>query len=569
MSTQRNYTNGITANCYRDGIDGPWSTFRIEVGTPAQQIHVLPASDQSSTWLVLPEGCGDLSASDCSDSHGGLFKRNTSSTWDEFGSYQLSTYLEERVGLNGDGLYGFDKIGLGWSGDGLPSLDNQSIAGIIAKDFWVGSLSLNPRPINFTDFNNPIPSFMTNLRNMTEPIPSLSWSYTAGSHNLAPKVFGSLVLGGYDKSRFEGNNLSFPFGSDISMDFQVAIQDITSNVTTGSLLGSGIIAYISTLVADIWLPTSACQKFEKAFGLIWDNKTELYLLNDTLHQDLLEKNPTVSFKVGPQVSGDSVTINMPYWNFYQTATSALAGNSSGLYFPLKRAANDTQYILGRTFLQSAHLSADYERNVFNLSQARYPSSSTSSDIIAVLPPLEKTSPGAGGNASKSRLGTGAIAGIAVGTVVVIVCIAVAAFILYRRKKAAASKAHELADTDIQHSIPHEVSGEAIKYEVGEGLTHEFPGDMDPKVELGADGPQKPVEADGSNLAIYEMPAEEIKLAEMPGDGSYSTSPKLPTIVPDHDPSLRPDVIEIRNGEDVTPSSEEPSERLDLPGRTGR
>lgn len=487
-----------------------------------------------------------------------MYKRNTSSTWKEFGSYQLNTYLEERVGLDGDGLYGFDNVGLGWSGDDLPSIENQSIAGIITDNFWLGSLSLNPRPINFTDYNNPIPSLMQNLRNMSPPIPSLSWSYTAGAHNLAPKVFGSLVLGGYDRSRFEANNVVFPFGDDISLDFQVAIQEITTNITSDPLLNSGIISYISTLIADIWLPPSVCEQFEKVFGLAWDEQTELYLLNDSSHKSLLDKNPEVRFKVGPQVSGDAVTINMPYWNFYQTATSALTGNSSTLYFPLKRAANDTQYFLGRTFLQSAYLSADYERNIFNLSQALYPSSSIQEDIAAILPPLEQTSGGSSngaGSGSKSGLSTGAIAGIAVGGAVVVIVLATVAFILYRRKKAKSKKAHELDDTDVQNNAKHEVSGEGIKYEVGEGLRHEVAGDMEPKAELGADGPQKPAEVDGTQLAIYEMPAEELKFHEMEGEGSYKKTPDIPIIAPDHDTDAIP-LVEIRNEDETpTPASE--------------
>ncbi|KAF2643193.1 acid protease [Massarina eburnea CBS 473.64] len=510
----------IPASQYWDGKDGPWSTFRISVGTPSQQLRILPASGQSSSWLVLPEICtNNQTAEDCATDHGGLYMRNTSSTWDQYGNYELYTYLEGRAGLTGPGLYGWDKLGLGWNGDNLPSLDNQSIAGFITDAFSVGALALDPRPINFTDQNNPIPSLMQNLRNQSEPIPSISWSYTAGSYNLSPKRFGSLVLGGYDKSRFEANSVSFPFGDDVSLIFQVAIQDITANSTDGSLLGSGIISYISTLVADIWLPISACEKFETAFGLTWDSTKELYLLDDETHQSLLSKNPQVSFKVGPQASGSSVTINMPYWNFYHTATSALTGNGTSLYFPLKRAANDSQYILGRSFLQSAHLSADYERSVFNLSQALYPSSSSNADIIAVLSPTQQTSLGNSSSSNNgndsSGLSTAAKGGIAAGVIILVVAaIACIILFLYRRKKGGPIK-QELEDTDVQQSTPHEIAGDGIKYEMGNGLLHEAEGDMNPKAELGT-GAEKPAEADGADRKVYEMPTNEHKY-EMPGD----------------------------------------------------
>ncbi|KAF2007348.1 acid protease [Amniculicola lignicola CBS 123094] len=515
----------IPASQYWDGDDGPWSTFRIEVGKPAQQVRILPASDQSATWLVLPEACLAHPEQDCADNRGSTYKWNSSSTWEEYGSYELNTFLEKRVGLDGQALYGYDTLTLGWAGDGLPSLNHQLIAGLVGKDFYLGSLSLNPRPNNFTDYNNPIPSLIQNLRNASTPIPSSSWSYTAGSFNLAPKIFGSLILGGYDTTRFQPNNVTFPFGSDISLDFQVAIQSITTNLTETPLLSTGIVSYISTLVGEIWLPTAACKRFEDAFGLVWDNRTELYLMNDSLHESLLEKNPIVSFQVGPQVSGSSVTIELPYWNWYQTATSSKLGNSSSLYFPLKRAANDTQYVLGRAFLQSAYLSADYERNIFNLSQAQYPSSSTAENVVAILPPGVGSQSKASN--SKSKIGTGAIAGIAVGGVVVLAIIATVIFIFQRRKKRSKEEeAHELEDTDANRNMRYEAAGDDLKYEVGDGLHHEVAGDERQKAELAAgDENQKPAEVDGAGRAIYELPTDEIKkIAEMEGEGHMKEMP---------------------------------------------
>jgi hypothetical protein len=234
--------------------------------------------------------------------------------------------------------------------------------------------------------------------------------------------------------------------------------------------------------------------------------------------------------VGPEVSGGGVTIDMPYFNFYLTASTELTNTSSPkMYFPLKRAANDSQYVLGRAFLQSAHLSADYDRSSFNLSQALYPTSQTAEEIVAVLPPLEETAPGTGNKPGVSRsdsdksLSTGAIAGIAVGLVVVIAVIAVVAFLVYRRSKTKSRK-HELADTDVMQHTSHEVSGEQLKAEMGGGLSHEVAGDMDPKAELSAYGPQKPVEAEGNSVRIYEMQGDDPKPVEMSGENLYHKTP---------------------------------------------
>ena len=140
--------------------------------------------------VFISEVCS-ASDQDCPNNHGGLFLRDNSSTWDETGQYELNTRLEDELGLFGRGLYGWDTMTLGWTGDGMPTIANQSIAGTNSHDYGVGALALNPRPINFTDYNNPIPSLMQNLRNMSTPIPSSSWSYTAGGHNLSPNAKSS------------------------------------------------------------------------------------------------------------------------------------------------------------------------------------------------------------------------------------------------------------------------------------------------------------------------------------------------------------------------------------------
>ncbi|KAF2031271.1 acid protease [Setomelanomma holmii] len=401
----------IPPSQFWDGDDGPWSSFRISIGgVNPQQLRVLPGSSQSSTLLVLPEACGSTTpeaGKTCADQRGGLYMRNESSSWDEFGQYKLDTFLESRVGVTGDGLYGFDDLDLGWTGDDLPTLNNQSIAGIISADLALGSLALDPRPVNFTNYNNPIPSLLQNLRNHSSPIPSLSWSYTAGAYNLAPKVFGSLVLGGADTTRYEPNKVTFPFGADISLDLQVATQRISVNSTTAPLLSTPIISYISTLVPDIWLPSDTCTEFAKAFGLSYNTTSKDFYINSTMHQTNLANNPVVTMLVGPEASGASVNIKLPYWNFYLAAPQ---DTEEGVFrFPIRQASNDTQYVLGRAFLQSAYLSADYERHTFSLSQALYPSSSTKANVVAITPP-----------GTKEGLSKGAISGIAAGTAVTVV-----------------------------------------------------------------------------------------------------------------------------------------------------
>ena len=97
----------------------------------------------------------------------------------------------------------------------------------------------------------------------------------------------------------------------------------------------------------------SCQAFEQAFGLSWDKKAGMYWVNDTLHDNLLATNPNFTFTLGnSKTGGPTVDISFPYASFDLEAKHPLAPNTTR-YFPIQPAVNDTQYTLGRTFLQEA------------------------------------------------------------------------------------------------------------------------------------------------------------------------------------------------------------------------
>jgi len=162
----------------REGNDGPWSSFTIQVGTPAQDVRALISTAGTETWVVLPQGCTSDDPSNCADLRGQEFNINASSTWTSNNFYDLE--LESNLGYTGNGEFGFDTVGLSWQGSGGPVLDHQVVAGIATTDFWLGTFGLTPRPTNFSDFNNPQPSFIQTLK-IKSMIPSLSWAYTAGA----------------------------------------------------------------------------------------------------------------------------------------------------------------------------------------------------------------------------------------------------------------------------------------------------------------------------------------------------------------------------------------------------
>ena len=137
----------------------------------------------------------------------------------------------------------------------------------------------------------------------------------------------------------------------------VAIQSITysNKATQTPLLSEGIVALVDSTVPYLWLPEQACSAFESAFGITWDDLHSLYLVNDTLHEELVQENPSVTFQLANSLTGPSVNITLPYSSFDLVAQYPLVVNASR-YFPLQRAPDDNSYTLGRTLLQESSVS---------------------------------------------------------------------------------------------------------------------------------------------------------------------------------------------------------------------
>lgn len=253
------------------------------------------------------------------------------------------------------------------------------------------------------------------------------------------KVYGSLVLGGYDQSRFAPTNLTIPFAGDVSRDLVMGVQSITSGSTTLTSTSGGFYAFIDSTVPYLYLPLSVCEAFESAFGLVWNSTVELYLVNSTLHTELASRNASVTFTLGSSSSsggGQTVDIVLPYAAFDLQASYPLVENSTS-YFPLKRAANETQYTLGRTFLQEAYLIADYERHNFTVAPCAW-TENAAAELHSIISP-DTVLASANNNANDGHLSAGAIAGVVIGIVAVIALLGLAIFFLRRRRRSATQK----------------------------------------------------------------------------------------------------------------------------------
>ena len=470
----------------------------MQVGTPAQNLRLLPSTSGNAIWPVLPQGCTVGDPSNCGDLRGTLFLPNISSTWINIGLYGLVLTEEAGLGYSGNANFGYDNVTLGWPGDGLPTLNRQVIEGFAAKDFLIGSFGLCPHAVNISTLDNPKPSFLGALSQLNKT-PSTSWAYTAGAYYRQPTAFGSLTLGGYDTTRFIENDVTFPFGPDTSRDLIVPIQSITSTTPASShLLSDVIYAYIDSLVPHIWLPLEVCKAFEQAFGLTYNDTAELYLVNDTLHDTLSSQNPNVTFTLG--VSGstknNTVDIVMHYGSFDLMADYPTV-NDATRYFPLRRAHNESQYTLGRAFLQDAYVIADYDRSNFSVSQAVFPNGSNTQEIVAIHRPGD-TPP----STYRKVLSIGAIAGIAVAAILSFFSIA-AAIIGYAVHKKNANHASKLSSKVIgMDDAEHKPRSEGLE-EIRQSVPLEMPV-TDPK-ELTADEARRPELPSQAQVPLSEMP----------------------------------------------------------------
>ncbi|KAG8160861.1 hypothetical protein KVR01_009125 [Diaporthe batatas] len=434
------------------GVDGSWSSFMIRVGTPQQWFSVLPSTASQQTWVPVPEGCESSivgNISDCGDSRGvwpfeseesNGFQTNKSSTWKAIGIYEL--FIEEHLGIDGRGLFGYDSVGLGESS---PATEHQVVAGVATPNYWVGLLGLGANYTNFSEEERPS-SLLRTLKDEGN-IPSLSYGYTAGAPYRYSKVVGSLTLGGYDSTRFTDNTISLPFGSDSERPLVVGLQsaigtDTLDGTVSLSGVGSGLLAVIDSTVPDLWLPQAWCDLFEDAFGLRYVEETGRYLIDDEQHTELQRLQPTLTFALGASTTGGTITrFDLPYAAFDLEGQYPVFPNATR-YFPIRRASNDSQYTIGRVFLQETYLTVDSERGIFNISQAKFSNPMPSPDLVAILSPDAANSTTGNSStttadpqAAESGLSGGAIGGIVAGAVGALIILAAVMFWWVRRRRA--------------------------------------------------------------------------------------------------------------------------------------
>ena len=419
------------------GFDGAWSPVSVRVGTPPQKEDLFVSTASQETWVIGPGYCNG--AKSCIDERGGVFSIDNSTTWNSQGTYNLG--LDPYLGFNNSdiGIYGLDNISLSDTID----VSQQLVAVVNAStDYWLGLFGLGVKGGTNLSTANP-KSFLSTMVEDKSLIPSHSYGYTAGAYNRLKGIPASLTLGGYDANRFVSHKTSFGLvGPDQKP--VVAIKRITaiakptalSNVST--VWRDNTIELLAASEADnftidsttpfLWLPESVCLEFEKALGLSYDEDLELYTFekNATQHDTLVKWDLSFDFEIAAAFGSNStVTLPISYsafdlqlsFPYPNAATTKLKPNGPKInYFPLRKASNNSQYTIGRSFLQETYLVVDYERNNFSVYPATYSvDASTNTNLVDITRPVDGLWAGpdvAGGSA----LSNGSIAGITIAAV---------------------------------------------------------------------------------------------------------------------------------------------------------
>lgn len=220
----------------------------------------------------------------------------------------------------------------------------------------------------------------------------------------------------------------------MTIDNVVASQTLSGSIQTLQL--EPVVANIDSATSQLWLPRETCDLFQVAFGLEYDDETDLYLVNETVHDQLKSNDPFVTFTIGDG-NGFSTNLEMHY-NAFDLNASIPIYNTSTPYFPLRRAANSTQYALGRAFLQEAYMIVDWERLNFTIGSTIAQSKTT--DIVPILSSSDdssdnsKPTPTEAASSSHKKSNTGTIAGAVVAVVVILALVAGIFYIVRRRRR---------------------------------------------------------------------------------------------------------------------------------------
>ncbi|KAI1171737.1 aspartic peptidase domain-containing protein [Nemania sp. FL0916] len=488
------------------------------IGTPPQNIAVLPWPELNNTWIYDQQPFCDPSiifnSVICRIRRGNLYSEVDSSSYRK--EDDIPSVGGASVETQGQGA----ELGIGQLlRTSVAVQDRLSIGPTrIAEAFPFGVPRLSWDHGYTINHAMGLGSNSTLLNTLVQAgqIGSRVWSIFWGRMWVDPEdaMDGTLVLGGYDSQKVISKNytqpLDFSNATGCWTGMKVHISGVQLNARTGDnveLLPPNT-AIATCLVPQRQLllegPGVIVENFEnstgmssigRSFGLHWSS----YLYENT---DIFDGDMTISLSSGLDVRIPNSQYLVPYVDVDRNGTRIF--NTSRREF-LFNGVGDNPSTLGRYFLTGAYLMVDHDAGTFTMWAANPTPEST---LVSVVPTGSTTSmrtdcgnangtdpspdghgpatdKGAAPMNNGAILSPGSIAGIAIGAVAALAIIGVGAYFLYKRKRrdkmgstgpVDVSPVEKYGHEQYWHEVPAQTSRYALPAELDGGIRPELTAD---------------------------------------------------------------------------------------------
>lgn len=322
---------------------------QVSMGNPPQIVSLRPSTSDDVLYVVNKAQCAPEYNSSCIGSYGGVFDYGASNTFQQVAEGQWNgtndgnpsqlsyIHFNDVLGFGNATLYGFPAIydEPGYGGQGVMPLGSQS-------DFLRAAVN-------------------------DGMIPSTVWGLWTGSRSTSNPVDGSLVLGGFDKTRYKGEFTTFD--SEPKCEFCVIVTDLMyetedASVSLFSNASESLQVALQPSTRVLYVPQNVWENFRDASGGIYEEGYLNYYgtnppkgnISITLQNGYKTTIPTEELFYYPRGYNDEGKYDIKN-NTYQI----------GL---LMNQTNDG-YVMdwGIPFLTMNYIIADYTRSQFKMAEA--------------------------------------------------------------------------------------------------------------------------------------------------------------------------------------------------------
>ncbi|PFH60218.1 hypothetical protein XA68_11314 [Ophiocordyceps unilateralis] len=389
------------------GPDGPWNAVEVMMGSRQSPVALFPGHSWA-TWVITTDYC-DLNSS-ISHCPGGAYPKDKAINR-RFANIQFHPgpqgFMYGAVVEGRDADMFQDDFDMSFGSGLIPNvsmtlLDSQMMVypGGGRYPLFAGCLSLGAENVNQTftldgeqSINSTIIPWHLAQNQITA---SSSFGMHIGSAVQGSSVNGSLLYGGYDRSRAMGKVLEF----DGLYSEHVTVKDIGVRVVQGrspfgfrakdnllsagnTSLASGLPVQLDPCSPYLTLPKSTCDSIVANLPVTYNDPLGLYMwnTNDAKYSDIMNSASVLALTIASRT--DSLTINVPFQHLNLTLDPPLVAKSAA-YFPCSTGGLGS-YVLGKAFFQDAFLSANWEARRWWLAQAPGPGSTSPSNPVDILP----------------------------------------------------------------------------------------------------------------------------------------------------------------------------------------